>query len=211
MNHRARRFSILCLAAALLVIATAGAALADYVGYAITKKGEFPLPESLDGIDAKELVNIKWGGYDGPKSRVAVLQVDNTSNVGSFTVSGPNGAVFSATSVDYERQVPVNGIEAMITDAMNRSGRFRMIERQFVGDVLAEQDLGASGRVAQPSAAKIGKVLGAQYLVQAVVTSYEPNFKTSRRERAAWAASPGDCWAARRSGARNRWSGSTSG
>lgn len=177
MNHLARRLTVACTVVAMLALAAAGPALADYVGYAITKKGEFPLPESVDDVDAKHLIDVKWGGYTGPKSRVAVLQVDNTSNVGSFTVTGPGGQVFSATHADYTQQVPVNGIEAMITDSMNRSGRFRMVEREFVGDVLAEQDLGASGRVAQPSAAKIGKVLGAQYLVQAVITSYEPNFK----------------------------------
>jgi hypothetical protein len=49
------------------------------------------------------------------------------------------------------------------------------LTRTELDEVLDEQDLGDSGRVAKPSAAKIGKVLGAQYLVQVVVNSYEPN------------------------------------
>jgi hypothetical protein len=65
----------------------------------------------------------------------------------------------------------------MITDAMQRTGRFRLVERKALGNVLAEQDLAASGRISKPSGAKTGNVLGAKYLVQAVVTSYEPNFK----------------------------------
>ena len=71
--------------------------------------------------------------------------------------------------------MPVNGIEAIVTDTMNRSGRFRLVERAALGDVLGEQDLATSGRVAQPSAAATGQVLGAELLMQVVVTDYEEN------------------------------------
>jgi curli biogenesis system outer membrane secretion channel CsgG len=180
MNDRAKSFGNALLVVAMLAVAAAGAAQADYVAYAITDKGEYPLPESVDSIDHKFLINMRWGDYSGPQSRVAVLEVDNTSDAGTFTVTGPGGEVYSAANFDYARQVPVNGIEAMITDVMQRSGRFRMVEREFIGAVLDEQNLGDSSRVSQPSAAKIGKVLGAQYLIQAVVTSYEPEFKKKK-------------------------------
>ena len=71
--------------------------------------------------------------------------------------------------------VPVNGIEAIVTDTLNRTGRFRLVERAALGDVLGEQDLATSGRVAQPSAAATGQVLGAEILMQVVVTDYEEN------------------------------------
>lgn len=180
MHVRANRIRFAILTGVILAFASAGAAYADYVAYAVTEKGEFPLPESLDKIDDKHLISMRWGDYAGPQSRVAVLEVDNTSDAGTFTVTGPGGEVYSAANFDYARQVPVNGIEAMITDVMQRSGRFRMVEREFIGAVLDEQNLGDSSRVSQPSAAKIGKVLGAQYLVQAVVTSYEPEYKKKK-------------------------------
>ena len=41
--------------------------------------------------------------------------------------------------------------------------------------MLYEQDLGESGRIAKQGAAKVGKMLGAEYLIQAVVNTYEPN------------------------------------
>lgn len=180
MNLRVKSIRNALLVVLILTLAAAGAARADYVAYAVTGKGEFPLPETLDGIDHKHLINMRWGEYVGAQSRVAVLEVDNTSDAGTFTISGPGGEVYSAANFDYARQVPVNGIEAMITDVMQRSGRFRMVEREFIGAVLDEQNLGDSSRVSQPSAAKIGKVLGAQYLVQAVVTSYEPEYKKKK-------------------------------
>ncbi|WP_267887579.1 CsgG/HfaB family protein [endosymbiont of Ridgeia piscesae] len=69
--------------------------------------------------------------------------------------------------------VPVQGIEAMLMDTMHKTKRFRLVERKVLDKALKEQDLGATGRIAKPSAAKIGKVLGAQYLFQAVITHYE--------------------------------------
>ncbi len=145
---------------------------AEYLAYAVGEEAQIPLPKSIDKIDAKYLLNIKWGDYAGAKSRVAVLEVDNNSSSSSFSMSGPGGESYS-WSFDQADQVPVNGIEAIVTDVMNQTGRFRLIERQMLGEVLQEQDLAASGRVAKPSGAKTGNVLGAQYLVQLVITDYE--------------------------------------
>lgn len=173
-------FAIACVVLAGIAVAPALAADGGYLAYAVTKKGEFPLPEQIDGIDSKQLSTMKWGDYAGPQLRVAVMEVDNNSNTSSFKVSGPNGQTYSYESVDFNQQVPVNGIEAMVTDVLQRSGRFRLVERKELGNVLDEQDLAASGRVAKPSGAKTGNVLGAQYLIQAVVTSYEPNVSSKK-------------------------------
>lgn len=159
--------------AALLMLLTPLAS-ADYLAYAVGKEVQVPLPASIDRLDSKYLLNVKWGDYAGSKSRVAVLEVDNNSSSSSFTMSGPNGQSYS-WSYDQANQVPVNGIEAIVTDVMNQTGRFRLIERQVLGSVLQEQDLAASGRVAKPSGAKTGNVLGAQFLVQVVITDYEAN------------------------------------
>jgi len=149
---------------------------ADYLAYSITEDGKKPLPENIDGIDAKYLLNIEWGKFVGGKSRLGVLEVDNTSSAGSYTiVSGGTSMSFGG----YGSQVPVNGIEAIVTDTLQRTGRFRLVERQALGNVLGEQDLAASGRVAKPSGAATGNILGAQYLVQVVVTDYESNVKKS--------------------------------
>ncbi len=155
----------LCLCAPALTYA-------EYLAYAVGEKSKIPLPERIEKIDAKYLLNVEWGDYDGARSRVAVLQVDNNSSSNSFSMSGPDGQTYS-WSYDHANQVPVNGIEAIITDVMARTGRFRLVERQALNAVLQEQDLATSGRVAKPSGARTGNVLGAQFLVQAVVTDYE--------------------------------------
>lgn len=140
---------------------------AEYIAYSTVNGQEIPLPQNLTPVHTLNLVNLTWSNFAGSRTRMAVSKVDNTTTIASYNVGGDTEYdVGTAT-------VPINGIEAMITDAMNRTNRFRMVERQAVGHILQEQDFGASGRVAQPSAAKTGNVLGAQFLLEAVITNYE--------------------------------------
>ena len=157
------------LIAYLICASLSASATADYLAYSLTDTDRSPLPRKINKIQPKYLVNLAWGDYDGKRSRVGVMQVDNTSSAGSFTIATIGG------TVDYggaNTQVPINGIEAIITDTINRTGRFRLVEQQVLGDV-------ASGRVSAPSGAATGKVLGAQYLVQVVVTDYESKTRGS--------------------------------
>lgn len=167
--HRRVRIALGLILGCVLI---SGTAAADYVAYSIGKKDRSPLPSRLEDVKTEYLVNIEWGEYAGRKSRLGVLEVDNTSSSTSFTVSSTGG------NIDYSSSnagVPVNGIESIVIDALSRSNRFRLVERTELGAVLDEQDLAASDRVAKPSGAATGNILGAEYLVQVVVTDYESN------------------------------------
>jgi curli biogenesis system outer membrane secretion channel CsgG len=50
---------------------------------------------------------------------------------------------------------------------------FNVLERKEIDAVLGEQDLGASGRVNKKTAAKVGNITGAKYLVAATVSAFE--------------------------------------
>jgi curli biogenesis system outer membrane secretion channel CsgG len=65
------------------------------------------------------------------------------------------------------------GMAEMMTTALVESGKFKVLERQQIHDVIGEQDFGASGRVDPATAAKIGKVLGARYLLYGTVNEFE--------------------------------------
>lgn len=158
-----------------LLLVLSSYASAEYLGYAVTDKGRSPLPERIDEIDAKYLVNVEWGAFAGKKTRVGILEVDNNSSTGTFKVTDSTGATYESEWNTSGGTVPVNGIEAIVTDTMNRAGRFRLVERAALSDVLGEQDLATSGRVAQPSGAATGQVLGAELLMQVVITDYEEN------------------------------------
>ena len=64
------------------------------------------------------------------------------------------------------------GVSDMIVTELVKSGNFRVIEREQLNKLLAEQDLGQSGIVTQQSAAQIGKVLGVEIAVFGAVTEF---------------------------------------
>jgi len=66
-------------------------------------------------------------------------------------------------------------LSGMLTNELADTDKFRIVERSKLSHVLDEQDLGASGRVSKSSAAKIGKLTGARYLVMGTVSSYQEN------------------------------------
>jgi len=94
--------------------------------------------------------------YFGPKKRLAVLEFDNRVNRSWWDASW---------------RVEENLTEMVITELME-TGRFIVVERSALNEILSEQDLAESGRVRQETAAKIGELLGAQVLVKGTVTEF---------------------------------------
>jgi curli biogenesis system outer membrane secretion channel CsgG len=95
--------------------------------------------------------------YDGPKARVAVADFeDKMSSTGQYRA-------------EYGR-----GMADMLATALFNTNRYIVLERQKLSYVLAEQDLGASGRVKRQTAAPIGELEGAELLVVANVTGFDP-------------------------------------
>lgn len=70
-------------------------------------------------------------------------------------------------------------LASMLTNELAATGDFRMVERDKIQDVLAEQNMAASGRIAPGTGARIGKLVGAQYLVTGTVTSYEEDVSST--------------------------------
>ncbi len=66
--------------------------------------------------------------------------------------------------------------DELVTELLN-TNKFRLIEREQIDKVLNEQNFGAGGRVDANSAAKIGKILGVQFLVMGRVTEF--SFKST--------------------------------
>lgn len=64
------------------------------------------------------------------------------------------------------------GLAEMLTSELARTGRFIVLERQGLSDVVGEQALGQSGLVRRESAAASGQLLGAQLIVRGAVTEF---------------------------------------
>jgi curli biogenesis system outer membrane secretion channel CsgG len=65
------------------------------------------------------------------------------------------------------------GMADQLTEALVQSEKFVVLERQTLGDVLAEQDLAASGRAAKSKTAQKGKIIPVQILVTGAITEFE--------------------------------------
>ncbi|MDF1537215.1 MAG: CsgG/HfaB family protein [bacterium] len=109
---------------------------------------------SSTNVQAEE--EISYPPYDGPKKRIAVLEFDNK---------------VSNRWWDRSWNIEERMTEMIITELM-KTNRFIVIERGALDEVMAEQDLGETGRVRQETAARIGELLGAQVLVKGAITEF---------------------------------------
>jgi curli biogenesis system outer membrane secretion channel CsgG len=64
------------------------------------------------------------------------------------------------------------GIAEMMVTALSETKKYTIIEREKLEAVIEEQKLGASGAVTAQTAAKIGRLLGAQYIITGAVTEF---------------------------------------
>ena len=89
------------------------------------------------------------------KPRLGILRFSNDTHAGWW--SGTAG----------------RDLQDMLASELVSMGSFQVLERKELEAVLSEQDLGASGRVNPKTAAKIGKIKGAKYLVAGTVSAFE--------------------------------------
>jgi curli biogenesis system outer membrane secretion channel CsgG len=141
---------ILLLPVALLCIA--GFTLTSYAYDSVAgdqQDGDYNRPKKKTAPD------VVYAPYTGPKKRVAVTKFDNKvkGTYGSWNIG--------------------EGMAEQLTTALIKTGRFVVVERQALQDVLGEQELGQTGVVKKETAAKVGQVLGAQIIVRGVVSEFE--------------------------------------
>jgi len=117
-----------------------------------------------DSGNAPSMSEARAADYNGPKARIAVARFENKA--------GNMGRWWDPAIGD--------GMADMLTTALFNTNRFIVLERQAIDDVMAEQDLGASGRVREDTAAQIGQIEGAELLVVAAVTEFDDNSSGTR-------------------------------
>jgi len=107
----------------------------------------------------RSMADAQADHYNGPKARIAVARFDNKT----------------ADSQNWYSPSIGDGMADMLTTALVNSGRYIVLERESLDTVLSEQDLGASGRIREDTAAAIGEIEGAELLVVAAVTEFDGN------------------------------------
>lgn len=73
------------------------------------------------------------------------------------------------------------GMQQMLTTEFAQNPALRVVDRSQIKSLLAEQDLGAQGRVDANTAAKIGKVVGAKYAILGGFIDFYGDFRLDIR------------------------------
>jgi curli biogenesis system outer membrane secretion channel CsgG len=134
------------------------------------KTGQVDVAPPFNRFKDKDWQEISYSDYDGPRHRMAVVRFENKAR---------------------HPGVPVAAIEDLLTSSLFETNRFDLIERRDLEAVLAELKLGQSKvkstgnqmdtggdtpghYVTTESAPKLGRLLGAQYLVFGSINTWNP-------------------------------------
>jgi curli biogenesis system outer membrane secretion channel CsgG len=111
-------------------------------------------PQVVSRESGQTISDAQQASYEGPQKRIAVKAFEMKAGRGSGEVG--------------------RGMSDMLADALVNTGRFIVLEREHIKDVLEEQDFGDSGRVKKETAAEKGEIEGAQLLIRGSVIQFEP-------------------------------------
>src|SRR5574341_506695 len=73
------------------------------------------------------------------------------------------------------------GIAAMLISELSSNPAARIVEREDIQKILEEQNMGSSGRVDPQTAARIGKLVGARYVVAGQFIDFYGDFRVDVR------------------------------
>jgi TolB-like protein len=73
------------------------------------------------------------------------------------------------------------GIPGMLISELGQNPAARVVDRDNIESLLKEQDLGKDGRVDAATAAKIGKLVGARYMITGTFTDLYGHFRADAR------------------------------
>jgi curli biogenesis system outer membrane secretion channel CsgG len=98
---------------------------------------------------------------------------------GVGVLSFENGGSYGLDSEDYDAFEV--GLQQMLITELAVNSELRLVDRSRIQEVLAEIDLGASGKVDANTAARIGKIVGARYMIMGGFIDWYSDFRFDAR------------------------------
>ncbi|MEN9229532.1 MAG: CsgG/HfaB family protein [Thermostichus sp. DG02_5_bins_236] len=86
---------------------------------------------------------------------------------------------FSSLSNQYSIPNASRGVSDVLVDRLVKDGTFSVIERSRLEAILAEQNLGLSGRLDSNTAAQVGRILGVDAVIIGSVTQFDVSVRRS--------------------------------
>lgn len=90
-----------------------------------------------------------------------------------------NGGSYGKDKEDF--QALQQGIPAMLTTELSANPAARLVDRDAIGKILDEQKLAKDGSVDAATAAKVGKLVGAKYMIMGTFTDFYGKFRIDAR------------------------------
>lgn len=101
------------------------------------------------------------------------------SRAGIAVMRFSNGGSFGREAEDFDALEV--GLQQMMLTEFAMNSNLRVIERSRIKELLEEQDLGATGRVDANTAARLGKLVGARYMILGGFVELNRNFRIDVR------------------------------
>jgi len=108
---------------------------------------------------------------------IAAAAQDTRPGVG--ILSFENGGSYGQEAEDF--QALEVGLQQMLIGDMAGNSGMRLVERGRLQELLQEQDLGAAGRVDANTAAQIGRLIGARYMIMGSFVDWYGDFRLDAR------------------------------
>jgi curli biogenesis system outer membrane secretion channel CsgG len=149
---------------------------AGWNAFLTDKKGKTKeFPDNPTKLKDKDWLRIGYTDFTGYKPRLGVTLSEETQVTSREFYTEWARLLSELYGRPRQGTNPLNHVEDLVRQALGATNRFTMVERTTaVGDVLGEQDFGASGRVDRKTAARIGKMAGARYVVKATIIELNP-------------------------------------
>jgi TolB-like protein len=94
---------------------------------------------------------------------VPAFAATQDSRPGVAVMTFANGGSYGQDKEDFEALTV--GLQQMLITEFAQNSQLRVVDRTSLNELLAEQDIGASGRVDEATASRIGKLVGAKYMI----------------------------------------------
>jgi len=107
----------------------------------------------------------------------AISAQDNRPGIAVMTFE--DGGSYGQDAEDF--QALRVGMQQMLMTELGMNSAARVVDRAQINALLQEQDLGANGRVDQNTAARIGKVVGARYMIFGSFMDFYGDFRIDAR------------------------------
>ena len=115
----------------------------------------------------------------GGAALVGAQQRGQDTRPGIAVLPFNNGGSYGQGKEDFDALE--RGIAGMMISELSANPAARVVEREEIQRLLDEQNLGAQGRVDAATAAKIGKLVGARYMVMGTFVDFYGDFRVDVR------------------------------